>query len=145
MRIVQQNIMKKAYREFTKLYMWMNGCMKTGITMENMKNNVAKYESRSFIAPVTAESSARDIGGDTLYFSALCLDERKKETRQGRKNWILKLLAFSVLFNPRIEESFSSPYELPLCKSTFCSIPGEHKILSKKISSFKQINLWVSK
>jgi len=36
----------------------------------------------SFIAPVAAESSARDIGGDRLYFSALCLDGTKKETRK---------------------------------------------------------------
>ena len=39
----------------------------------------------SFMAPITAESSARDIGGDTLYFSALCLNGTKKETRHAHK------------------------------------------------------------
>jgi hypothetical protein len=44
-----------------------------------------KYENSNFSALIAAESSARDIGGDSLYFSALCLDGGKKETRQGRK------------------------------------------------------------
>jgi len=45
----------------------------------------------SFIAAVAAESSARDIGGDRLYFSALCFDGTKKETRQRRKTdpWLV--------------------------------------------------------
>jgi len=46
-----------------------------------------KYENSNFSALIAAESSTRDIGGDSLYFSALCLDGRKKETRQGRKRF----------------------------------------------------------
>ena len=43
-----------------------------------------KYENSNFSAPIAAESSARDIGGDFIMFSALCFDGKEKETRQGR-------------------------------------------------------------